>query len=477
MPAELPKIEILTINDKDTAPESTAPVNPHERQVIDEVIKIWKQDSATESLGALKLHVLVKKAHPNWTLSEKRFKTVMKNQGLLTTSNQYCYANEIQSSVTPDLVLPELVRLQSTKRSGKGLYATKPIPEGALLWEETQLFFVPPLANVNLVRAGKACTHCSRALHTRSNASGVQILSGLDCNTCPEMWCSLDCKKADKTHAQTKHSVYNPSASSKKVYVDSIAWDKFEKYCSEQSWTALYGVGHVHAQIVLDKTGLKAQQFAAMARVSQAIRYKALDSTSGSFDSASGGALFAGEQQEILWKEGLVKLNACFPGRPLEYDEYLHYLGTYNINNIDNSLFLTQSHLNHNCNPNVTVKWGTKRTDGIKVYAKRAIKTGEELTTTYISPTHSVAQRKRELRVNWGFMCACNKCKEDEKATQRRKSSAGAMKGESKEEIRKMLDKSKEAGETEIELGIPDEFPTGRRKSVRFDEKVTALSK
>ena len=76
-------------------------------------------------------------------------------------------------------------------------------------------------------------------------------------------------------------------------------------------------------------------------------------------------------------------------------------MGTYNINNLDSNVFLIQSHLNHNCSPNTSVETEMQRTDGLKVFAARDIKSGEELTTTYVNPSHTVHQRQRELRVNW----------------------------------------------------------------------------
>ena len=50
-----------------------------------------------------------------------------------------------------------------------------------------------------------------------------------------------------------------------------------------------------------------------MARVSQDVRYKALNSSAGTFDSLNGGALFVQEQQEHLWKIGYEKFLRVFP--------------------------------------------------------------------------------------------------------------------------------------------------------------------
>ena len=184
------------------------------------------------------------------------------------------------------------------------------------------------------------------------------------------------------------------------------------------------------------------------------------------------------EQQEKLWEEGFKLFADVFPSVPpqdLHYDEFLFLMGTYNINNLDSSVFLTQSHLNHNCDPNTSVETSFKKYEGLKVYAARDIRGGEELTTTYVNPSHTVQQRQRELRVNWGFSCKCQKCKDDLNTQQRRKSSTAGQHKE-RSEIKKLLEETgKQLGDNN-ELEIPLDYNGERRKSVRFDEKVVKVT-
>ncbi|ABN68716.2 predicted protein [Scheffersomyces stipitis CBS 6054] len=468
------KIEVISIND--SVPQETGPVVPHERQVVDAIIAIWKEDPTTESLGIPKLHAIVKNKYPNWSVSEKRVKTLLKKFGLTPNTNteQFTYASDITSEDTPHIQLPAKIQIVMTSKRGKGLYAKHKIAKGELIWEETPLFFIPPLANINLVKTGKACSHCGKLLQT---TTGSSMLKGLDCNVCPEVWCSQQCKKLDSAiHGLLKHNVYNPNKrlTSSKI-IDSESFLELQEYCLKESWNALYAIALIYANILLDKTGVKEKQFRAMARVSQDIRYKALNSSAGAFDTLSGGALFVQEQQETLWREGFEKFIRVFPTSTskLTYKEFLFMMGTYNINNLDSCIFLTQSHLNHNCDPNTNVDTSPVRTEGLKVYAARDIRAGEELTTTYVNPAHTVQQRQRELRVNWGFICGCQKCKEDVKIQHRRKSST--VPAASKSEIRDMLKAAENhVGEEGIEL-TPPEVSGERRKSVRFDEKVIAV--
>ncbi|KAG7664382.1 SET5 [[Candida] subhashii] len=469
------KVEVLSIND--STPELPGPIVPHERQIVDGVIAIWREDPMTESLGVGKLHAILKEKHPNWSVSEKRMKSLLKKFGLLTNSSQeqFTYASDIKSEKTPDIELPPKVQIVMTSKRGKGLYAKHNISKGDLIWSEKPLFFIPPLANINLMKTGTACSYCGKLLQ---QSEGATVLRGLDCNICSEIWCSKQCKQLNgDLHGLLKHNVYNPNSKRSKL-IDAEAFLQLQDYCLQEQWNALYAITLIYADMLIDKSGVKAKQFKAMARVSQDIRYKALNSSAGAFDNLSGGALFVQEQQEALWKIGYEKFLHVFPSNPIDYKEFLYMMGTYNINNLDSNVFLTQSHLNHNCDPNTSVETELNRTSGLKVFAAKDIRAGEELTTTYVNPSHTVHQRQRELRVNWGFICGCPKCKDDLKQQHRRKSSSSST--HSATTVRKMLQevgKQIEQGEEEIELAIPSVAGNmERRKSVRFDEKVVAHS-
>lgn len=431
-PSTPPKIEILSINDNKEASELEAcQVTPNERMVVNEVIQIWKFDPLTESLGISKLHGLVKQQKPNWSLSEKRLKTLLKKYGLLFNQPKFYYANQIVSSETPQLELPDFVTLKFVKNKGKGLYATKKIKKDTLLWQESPFIYVPPLGHLNLMRTGKSCAYCGKLLP--KNFYQANLMKNLDCKNCDALWCSKLCQKLDILHGILNH---NKKINNSRI-INCGNFQKYADFCLENNWQAAFAVAMIHIHCIIDSK--KFEQFQAFAQISQEIRYKAIDATNGAFDSSDGGALFVKEQQELLWKSGFENFNAIFdlPSSTsdadlykLTYDQYLTYMGTYNINNID-SLYLIQSHLNHNCTKNVNVIPATPSTPvssgsndlshGIKVYAARDIKPNEELVTSYVNPAHPVFQRKRELRVNWGFNCLCDRCKTEEKQDEKEK--------------------------------------------------------
>lgn len=471
------RIEVVEINDK--CPEPPQPITPHERQVVDAVIAIWKEDPSTESLGVPKLHSIVKEKHPNWSLSEKRVRALLKKFGLMPTANveQYTYAKDITSLKTPHVVVPDKLTLQMTSKRGKGLFAKTEIKEGELIWEEAPLFLVPLLAHAELITNGKACSFCGKISNDASRSkAGLSVLRGIDCSSCPETWCSSYCKRVN----QTQHSALKHVGRSSIKQFDAEAFHSLVEFAIKEQWNALYATTLIFADILLDKSNVKGDQFKAMARVDQRIRYKALNSSAGAFDSMQGGALFVEEQQEQLWKKGYELFCDVFPRsrqeKNLLYDEFMFMMGTYNINNVDSCIFLLQSHLNHNCDPNTKVVLSAKKYEKLKVFAARDIRTGEELTTTYVNPSHTVQQRQRELRVNWGFICKCQKCKSDFELQKKRKSSSSKSLKD-KADVKAMLDSvSKELEGKELELQVPLDYNGERRKSVRFDEKVIKLA-
>ena len=75
-------------------------------------------------------------------------------------------------------------------------------------------------------------------------------------------------------------------------------------------------------------------------------------------------------------------------------------------------LYALHSHLNHSCEPNVSVRHLDQRIAlaRITVIAKRDIRVGEELLVTYVNPQVPYRVRQNELQA-WGFgICTCPRC-------------------------------------------------------------------
>ncbi|ODQ66472.1 hypothetical protein NADFUDRAFT_50392 [Nadsonia fulvescens var. elongata DSM 6958] len=424
----------LDVDDSVELP-AEVPRVPYEREIVQAVIDLWKSDPSTESLGIPKLHALIKELNPSWQVSPNRIKTLLKSHGLSNTQQHFQYVSQITSFPREDLTLPPGVGLKVTKNKGKCLYAIKSFKEGQEIWSEEPMFLIAPIDHISLMRTNLACVKCSRPFQSRLKGSSISTIASVTCSACSGRWCSPKCKKSDTIHA----GLYHKSMNSKSISKDS--WLKFEQYCLNNQWQAAYSLGIITANIKRDPSGELQKSFDSMARVRQDVRQKAVEAPGAS-------SVFGGSLTENMWQEGYRLLLAAFPGHELSYDEFMFQLGAVNINNLDHCLFLIQSHLNHSCDPNVSVKI-LSRNGGIKVTAKRDIKAGEEFFTSYVNPKHELSERKYELRINWGFLCGCTRCKKEEKET-------------------------KDA----IEAGIPVmTTERSRRKSVRFDEGKPTIQK
>lgn len=428
-------------NNSPNGGEKVKEYSPYDQEIINTVISIWKKNPATENLGNAKLLLLIKRDNPSWSLSEKRLKNLLKQRGLQTNVPPVQYVSETVSYATPELELPPGVRLELTKARGKALYAARSFKEGDLIWEEEPLIMVAPLDVIPLMRKTLACAHCAKPFQQRSKSDGIPR-GGSDCKNCPARWCTPKCRKSDIIHA----ALWHQSANTK---IKDDIWQKFENYCLENEWNAAYGYGIVLLNTLKDiSKGKLRQKIDSMAKVRQDVRQKALDPPQGQQQQDLFGGGLLQEQYEELWNEGYKLLrDTVSPSYELSYDEFMYGVGMFNINNLDGNIFLTQSHLNHACDPNVDVKV-VGRTTGIKVYAKRDIRNGEELLTTYVNPSDPLSKRRFDLRVNWGFLCNCKRCKEEDK-------------------------EATEAAEAQLS-GLSIETPIAdktRRKSVRFDEK------
>lgn len=477
------KLEHLLLNDTDRKSIFAAEdsVTPDEKEVCDDVVLLWKQEPSSEELDISKLYAKIKARNQQWALPEERFKTILANHNLYSTdsSQLFTYADQVTSLETPDLPDKVLKKVEVRYGSrGKSLYAKVHLKQGELIFSEHDpLTPIPPLDKTALAEKGRSCSLCGLSL---TQSSHFTIMNGLDCQNCSAVWCSKSCKKIDTTHPYLKH----PMSKNKKI--DGGGWLKFEAFCKEQVITSAYSVGLIYARVLVERgDGQRIwSRFKSLAQVSQKLRIKAADSSNigGTFDASNGSPLV---ESRSTWERCFDLFCGAFPiaeSEGIDLDTFLTYIGKFNINQLSGQLYTIYSHLNHNCEPNVRYEIDSKM--GLKVFARKSIDAGQELLTTYVNPLHGVMLRRRELRVNWGFLCDCNRCINDlEKRkvsgpsvhltipsscvnTQRRKSSLKAARPDLSELLK---------NGQEFDLEIPNNIGvTSRRKSVRFDDKVMA---
>ncbi|KAK7207175.1 hypothetical protein BZA70DRAFT_270660 [Myxozyma melibiosi] len=375
-------------------------VSPTEEQVLELALRIRK---GSPELGVAKLLISIKALEPEWMLSLARLKTILRSQSaghadavpasysIPEAVKPKLYVDQTVSGPVPNLSLPPTVDVFVSTTRGKGLEAKTAIPATTTIWTEPALVLIPPVSLAQMIPSGQACSFCARPL---SSASAALIAS---CSTCSGRWCSSRCRKADKLHKHIRHGRY------------TAEWVAIEQYAAEAQWSAVYLYSYaVAAAIFDDGTGVDIKAgIDGLAKISQEIRQKA--------DPQIEQNIFALDNFDILWHDGYKVVNNFFKNfpSPPTYDDFLAGIGMVNINNLDGSIYLLQSHLNHSCEPSVDVKI-VSRTTGVKVTAKRDLAKGEELTTTYVDRRLDLKTRRDQLLEGWGFWCTCPRCLREE---------------------------------------------------------------
>ena len=75
----------------------------------------------------------------------------------------------------------------------------------------------------------------------------------------------------------------------------------------------------------------------------------------------------------------------------------------------EDGLWLRASRFNHSCLPN-THHSNAEDAPYMKIYTRRDVKAGEELTTTYLDHMEPSAKRRHRLRTQYQIHCTCEAC-------------------------------------------------------------------
>ncbi|KAN0120594.1 hypothetical protein V8E52_004421 [Russula decolorans] len=101
-----------------------------------------------------------------------------------------------------------------------------------------------------------------------------------------------------------------------------------------------------------------------------------------------------------------------------KYKGFLHGVGRMSLNlEAHRRLYTLYSHMDHSCNPNVSVRHPDRHTalSRITVIAKHDIAVGEELIVTNVDPSLGEREWRSQL-VAWGFgQCDCERCVKEER--------------------------------------------------------------
>ena len=80
------------------------------------------------------------------------------------------------------------------------------------------------------------------------------------------------------------------------------------------------------------------------------------------------------------------------------------------------ALFTVGCSMNHSCSPNVSPVWCPDSDQPIALHfvALKDIQQGDELNFSYIDATVASVRERRKLLQDYGFVCRCSRCVEEE---------------------------------------------------------------
>ncbi|TFK48194.1 SET domain-containing protein [Heliocybe sulcata] len=383
--------------------------------------------SENTSLGIPKLHALLVAGHPDWTVSEKRTRKILQNEGLTNAPPPSSKQPRLypSSQIIKELDISKWTDKVEVKdfgkRKGKGLVAKVPIAEGEVIWKEDPFVLAPEWGIYDLQATSRACAYCSTPLTDKPMA--VECPSSISAAYCPARFCNRLCL----TRSAITHPLLCPARNSAAVPLVNFA--------RQTSWQALHSVAQCTARLLLAYQQSE-EAFEADWKVVKALAVLGMEERFA--DLAAKGV----EPDRAIWKkayqvyvqafqdpptESAKKKLAKILKKPLredvakelfEYDGFLRSLGRMNLNQeTHGGTYVLHSHLNHSCRPNISVRHLDQRTalSRITVIAKSDIDVGQELFVSYVDPDMGLKERRIQL-AQWGFgACRCERCLDEEK--------------------------------------------------------------
>ncbi|KAF8154243.1 hypothetical protein B0H34DRAFT_784189 [Crassisporium funariophilum] len=419
----------------------STPVTPSESELTTALIQLKAEEP---SLGISKVHALLLKTRPEWTVSEKRIRKILQQEGLVTTSGNPGALDGLKgdepkvfpsSRVIDHLDIGQWTKKVGVKyfnkKKGKGLVALQDIEEGEVVWREDPFIIAPEWEIYDMQVKSAACGYCTTPFGDGSPLI-ITCPSSSSSSYCPIRFCNRLClARSAKTHPLLC-AAQNPA---------SVPLLKFAR---DSQWMALHALAQCTSRILL------ANQLADVSSASEAplrsdweimrglAELSMEDRWKYSFQSSSQP-----EPDRPTWKKSYNLYIQAFqePKTPQEqkklakllkkplstdaehelfdYDAgFLRGLGRMSLNlEAHGGLYTLHSHLNHSCTPNTSIRHLDTRTalSRITVICKQPVKKGEELLVTYVNPELGWRQRRKELRA-WGFGgCTCKRCVEEGK--------------------------------------------------------------
>ncbi|OCH92551.1 SET domain-containing protein [Obba rivulosa] len=404
-------------------------ISPSEYDLKQALVSLRAENPA---LGIPKLHALLLSTHPDWSVSEKRARKILQNEGLVLGPTPAAKTADAPGELLPtSRVIEGLDVAKWTskvevryfgKSKGKGLVAKENIAEGEIIWKEDPFILAPEWDIYELQISSLSCAHCSTPL--QNSALVVPCPASTSNTPCPARFCSRLCL----SRSARTHPLLCPAQNPASVPLLGFA--------RKTQWMALHALAQCTARILLtnqhDQSALQSdwEVVRAMAQLGMEERAKGEWMKGAEPDRATWKRAYQlfiqafREPADDAHKKKLARLlkkplSPAIADELFDYNAFLRGLGRMSLNlEAHGGLYVLHSHLNHACVPNTSVRHLDQRTAlaRITVIARRDIAPGEELLITYVNPALPLAQRRREI-AEWGFgRCACVRCVQEEES-------------------------------------------------------------
>ncbi|KIK57619.1 hypothetical protein GYMLUDRAFT_263088 [Collybiopsis luxurians FD-317 M1] len=411
-------------------------LSPSEKDLKGALISL---KSTHPNCGILKIHALLLKAYPEWTIREKGRRKTLQSEGLVLQSSTEPSAKSANVFPSPKLI-PNLDGANITRswksgisvKEGKGsrfqgenccgraslegrsIYhcdgvafpEADPLQGRSLNVPDTHADCPRSREIYDLQRMGQACSFCTTPF---SSSTTTSLLTNCPASSsssyCPARFCNRLCRdRSARTHPLLRRA-QNPAS------VPLMTWVR------EAQWIALHALACMTGRVMIlcqdpkvaDEEWRIVSSFATLSTEDRA-KYH--------YDSA--------EPDPKAWRKAFGLYMQVFkePEAPIDQKKLARIIKKPKPDEAmsadleaQGELYVLHSHLNHSCDPNVSIRHLNQYVvlSRITAIAKRDITPGEELSITYVDPVLPFRARQRELE-GWGFgKCSCSRCLDEEK--------------------------------------------------------------
>ncbi|KIR28868.1 putative protein lysine methyltransferase SET5 [Cryptococcus deuterogattii LA55] len=405
--------------------------------------------------GILKLLAQLKVDHPEWAVSEKRFRKALQlapspGDGEADPSEKALVADTgLDPSIDVKSIAPKVEVKMFAGGKGKGLVAKEGLKQGEMLWQEEPWIVTSDPGHYSLLTQSMMCSQCFSLFARPSPPLSVPCPHCITAHFCNRLCYT---KSLSSSHLPLLCPGLNPDASSLMDFIRKRGERSVEgvakilaRWRGEREWGAKGKAEEMEKRI-----------WKGMARVSQ--KRKEMERREWSYISKA--------RMEEWHLIHIMLINVLNPSpthenyksfqrllisqhprrfRPVpltekevkrwfSFESFLELLGLVGLNQEDSGgLYALHAHLNHSCEPNIQVRnlpksytpptqetlpvdlpppiqAGDKVSNKLTILARHGIQPGEELTISYVNMKMPRDERRQALREGYGFWCACDRC-------------------------------------------------------------------